>query len=422
LERRDSLTPPESLTSHGPAVQDYAWLCFTALMLFVFLLPFSSYVASLPLLQEEWGLTNTQAGAIFSAYLLGYAVSALLLIPLTDRFSSRNLLLAAGLVSVASHIAFPLLAQGVISAVALRLVAGIGLVGIYNIGMRVVAERFALRGRGLAVGGFVTAFYAGSSVSLAMTGALMAYLDWREAYIWMAVVSAVGMPLVVILLRSHGGKANSASSGRLDISVLRSPLIRLYILGYSLHAAELYVVRVWLPVFLAAALVTSGVEPQIAAVRAATVGGLALALGSVGPLIGGALSDRFGRPMSAAAIFALSSACSAAIGWMGGFPWPVLVGLTVVYGWAIAADSAIYSTAVTESAEPGKLGSTMAIHSFIGFMGGVIGPVVVGGVLDVAPQAVRWGVGFSFVALLGLAAIAGLMRVRRYSGRGAVSG
>ncbi len=44
---------------------DTAWLIQMSLMLFVLLLPTSSYVAALPFIQEEWGLNNTQAGGIY---------------------------------------------------------------------------------------------------------------------------------------------------------------------------------------------------------------------------------------------------------------------------------------------------------------------------------------------------------------------
>jgi MFS family permease len=194
--------------------------------------------------------------------------------------------------------------------------------------------------------------------------------------------------------------------------VLKNRATRIFILGYSLHAAELYIVRVWLPAFLVAVLVARGAGSAEAAVTAATVGGIALATGAAGPVIGGILSDRWGRAVSASAIFALSGAVSFVIGWLIGFPWPVVVGLTAIYGWAIAADSAIYSTAVTEVSEPSKLGSTLAVHSFLGFMGGVIGPIVVGGILDLSPESIKWGLAFSVTGALSIVAILSLMTVR----------
>ena len=89
---------------------DTAWLIQMSLMLFVLLLPTSSYVAALPFIQEEWGLNNTQAGGIYSAYLVGYVVSALLVVPLTDRFGPRHILIWSAVLSLVAHLAFPLMA------------------------------------------------------------------------------------------------------------------------------------------------------------------------------------------------------------------------------------------------------------------------------------------------------------------------
>ncbi|MDA0770655.1 MAG: hypothetical protein BZY79_03010 [SAR202 cluster bacterium Casp-Chloro-G4] len=403
---------PEIRWLGGIQARDAAWLLAMSSMLFVLLFPFSSYVAALPLIKEEWGLNNTQAGFIFSAYLAGFAVSALFVLPLTDRFSSKYILICFASISVVSHILFPIFADNLVTAVVLRVLAGLGLVGVYNPGMRVVAERFANNGRGMAVGTYVTFFYASNSVSLALTGVLMAHLEWRDAYMVMALLAALSVPMAYLLLRSHKAPEGGGSSGALDLSVLKNRATRIFILGYSLHAAELYIVRVWLPAFLVVVLVAKGVDSAEAAITAATVGGIALATAAAGPVVGGILSDRWGRAASASVIFALSGAVSFAIGWLIGFPWPVIIGLTALYGWAIAADSAIYSTAVTEVSEPSKLGSTLAVHSFLGFTGGVIGPIVVGAILDLSPEAIRWGLAFSVTGALSIVAIISLMTVR----------
>ena len=396
-------------------LRSLVWLLLMSTTLFVLLFPFSSYVAALPVIQDEWGLNNTQAGAIFSAYLAGFAVSALVVVPLTDRFGSRNIFVFSTTVSVAANVLFPLVANDAITASILRAIAGLGLVGVYNPGMRIVAERFADRGRGFAVGTFVTFFYASNSVSLTLTGLLMAWFEWRDAYLIMGAASGASVLLAYFLLRKHRSQSASGSSGRLDLSALRNKAARIYITGYSLHAAELYIVRVWLPALLAAALIARGSDESSAIVGAATIGGLAMASGAIGPVMGGAISDRWGRAASASVIFALSGVCSFAVGWMVGFPWALLVGVAIIYGWAIAADSAIYSTAVTEVAEPGCLGSTMAMHSFVGFMGGVIGPIIAGAILDMSPESLKWGLTFSATGLLAIAAILAMRGIWRVS-------
>jgi MFS family permease len=395
------------------APRDTAWLIKMSVMLFVLLLPISSYVAALPFIQEEWGLNNTQAGGIYSAYLTGYVVSALLVVPLTDRFGPRHILIWSAVLSLAAHLAFPLVAEDMVGAVALRAVAGVGLVGIYMPGLRLISERFSGIGRGTAIGLFVTAQYLGNSASLAITGALMASMEWRDAYMVVSAVAVAGLPMAYLLLRSHGSHDGGVSSGRLNLRALVNPPVRYLILGYSLHALQLFAVRVWLPAFLVAILVASGSDAARAAVTGATIGGLALVAGSVGPFMGGVISDRWGRATTASAIFALSGTCAWAIGWTAGLPFGLVVALCVVYGWAIAADSAIYSTGITEVSTPSNLGSTMALQASLGLVGGILGPILFGGVLDLAPEAQRWGVGFSSLGVVALVAIAGLQRLRQ---------
>ena len=373
-------------------------------MLMVALLPFSSYVAALPIIQSEWNISNASAGVIFSAYLAGYALSALLVLPLTDRLPTRPVFLTSALVSVAGNLLFPIVAFDPIVASALRFIAGIGLVGIYMPGLRIISQEFPDSGRGTAMGLYVTAFYTANAVSLLATGGLMNHLDWRTAYLALSLVSIVTIPMVLALVRSAHGP-DFGSGGRLRLDVLSDPRSRKYIIGYSLHAMELYAVRVWLPALLAAALVYRGADVERAAVTAATVGGIALGVGSVGPVMGGAVSDRFGRAASAAGIFILSGVCSLAIGWMIAAPWALVVLLACLLGWAISADSSIYSTALTETAPPGRLGSTMAVQAFLGFMGGTLGPVFIGGILDLFEGNLAWGLGFSGIAFLSVIAV-----------------
>ena len=275
-----------------------------SLMLSVLLLPFASYVAALPFIQDEWGINNTQAGVVFSAFQAGFAASALLVIPLTDRLSARHILVASAAACAVGNALFPLAAQDIVTGSLLRALAGAGLVGVYVPGLRVISERFADKGRGMAMGLFVTAFYAGNGVSLVATGWLLNRLDWQDAYLVLSLASFASLPLAWVLLRGQRPSLKAgSSSGRLDVSVLRNRPSRVYIFGYTMHAAELYIVRGWLPAFLTAVLVTRGMGHEQAVTTGAAVGGLALGLGALGPVMGGLVSDRLGRATSAAAIF-----------------------------------------------------------------------------------------------------------------------
>ena len=401
-----------TLRPEGFGRQDALWLVLMSLMLFILQLPISSYIAALSFIKEEWSLNNVQAGAVYSAYLGGAVASALFLVPLTDRLGAKRILLGSAFASVAAHLLFPLVAKSVLSAVVIRAIAGVGYLGVYTPGLRIVAGRFTDGGRGMAMGLFVTAQYAAHGGSLVITGALMSQLEWRDAYLVVSLLAMLSLPMAYFLLRSQAEDTPGKSKGRLDPRVLGNPAVRYLILGYSLHAMQLFAVRVWLPLFLTAVLLGRGIDSAQAAVTAATVGGLTLAVGSIGPVMGGIISDRWGRAASASAIFALSGACSWAIGWTGDLPWAIIIAISVVYGWAIAADSAIYQAGVIDVSNPDRLGSTMAMQASLALMVGAAGPIAFGAVLDLFPVDYEWGVAFSGVGVLAIVAVFGLRRLR----------
>lgn len=390
----------------GLPVGEWLWLAGVSLAMLLVLLPFGSYVAVLPNIRQEWMLTNAQAGAIYSAYLLGFALASLVVVPLTDRWPAHRVFTLASVASVVTNLLFPLLAHDFWSGVLFRFLGGWALVGVYVPGIRMVSYRFRHRGRGGAVGTFVSAFYAGTSASLALMGFLLPVLGWRGAYLTAAGLGGLAWVLALPLVGWGKEEAQERGQrGRLTLRALTQVGPLLIILAYAMHAWELYIARVWLPPFLAETLQKRGTAPEAAVARAATLSSLMLAAGAVAPLVGGTLSDRVGRSLGAASIFALSGCLSFVLGWLGGFPLPVLTAVGILYGFATAADSAIYSTAITEEAIPSILGSTMAFHTFLGFLAGVMAPVAAGQVLDTAPDGLRWG--FSF-GLGGVGALVGI--------------
>ena len=373
----------------------------------------NSYVAALPLVREEWGLTNTEAGALFSASLVGYAVAALFIVPLTDRLGTKHILLGAAVVSVVTHLLFPLVANDLPSGLLLRAAAGAGFAGAYVPGSRIIAERFGGRRRGAAIGLFTTAQYSANGASLAITGAIMAALEWRESYVIVALFSTAALPMAYLLLRASDKRPRAplvggARSGCAQKSghAVSDPGI--------LHSRATAYGRSSLVARFLAGRPGRAVREEVVSV-AATYAGLALAVGSVGPVMGGIISDGLGRATAASAILALSAACSWLIGWTGDLPLAVIVAIGVVYGWATAADSAIYLTGITETSNPAHLGSTLAVQAFLGLSGGALGPIVFGGVLDLAEETYRWGLAFSTLGAIALVAIAGLQRLRYLS-------
>jgi MFS family permease len=108
------------------------------------------------------------------------------------------------------------------------------------------------------------------------------------------------------------------------------------------------------------------------------------------------LTRRFGRRGVVITVMTSSALLAALLGFLTTLPIPLLVVICLIYGVTVTADSASITAGLVANAEAGARGATMAVHSFIGFSGAFIGPIVFGAVLDLAGGAgsVSWGLAF----------------------------
>src|SRR5256886_2242791 len=336
-------------------------------------------------MRTEWNASSAELGWVVSAYLLGYAAAVLVVLPLTDRIKPSRVIAIGALVTALANLGFAFAAHDVITASVLRVIAGFGLAGVYMPGVRLVAQSSDPARRGRAVGLYVAAFYLGGSLSFLATGLLLEPFGWRGAAMILGAGAVAALPMAGV--SSRGIPEATGERAHLDLRVLRNaPLVRT-ITAYVGHSWELFIVRAWLAAFLAAAFTLRGLSPTDASATASQWAALMLALGVPGVFLGGWASDRIGRVRSALLYALASGAISIGFGTLLFAPWPALIAVGAIYGAIIAADSAVYSTAVTELAPPGRVGSAQAIQAVAGFGIGSIGPVVAGATLDLGS---RW--------------------------------
>ena len=363
------------------------------------LLPSQVPAAALPLLRTEWSTSSAALGWVVSAYLLGYALAVLVVLPLTDRVPPSRVIAIGALVTALANLAFAFGAHDVLTASVLRVLSGFGLAGVYMPGVRLVAQDAEPARRGRAVGLYVAAFYLGGSLSFLATGLLLEPLGWRGVAAILGFIALLALPVAIASTR--GSPHVPGERAHLDLRVLRNaPLVRT-IAAYTGHSWELFIVRAWLAAFLAAAFTLRGLAPTEASATASQWAALMLALGVPGVFLGGWASDRVGRTKSALLYALASGAISIGFGTLLLAPWPALIAIGAIYGAIVAADSAVYSTAVTELAPPGRIGSAQAIQAVAGFGIGSIGPVVAGATLDLGSG---WIGPFLTAGIVGIAA------------------
>ncbi len=307
----------------------------------------------------------------------------------------------------------PVLAQGHVSALLLFGAAAVAVAGIYTPGIMLLAERFEPARRGRAVGWFLAASSLGYVLALLIGGAVVARAGWRTALLVLALGPLLCFLLSLVLFhRERSRRPASAAPRRLsfDADLSGNRPAQLMIWGYVFHSWELLGMWAWTPAFVAAALAVRGTSATEAAGLGASLAALFHIMGIVASAVGGTLSDRWGRTAVIAGMMLVSSACSFSFGWMLGGPLLLLVLVGSLYGFSALGDSSVYSTGITETVKPERLGSALAIRSLLGFGAGAISPLVFGRVLDIyggqgAPAA-GWGWAFG---VLGAGGVLGLL-------------
>ena len=357
--------------------------------------------AVLPQLRSAWLLSTGTAAWLTIAVQLGFVAGAVASagLNLADVITPRRLILIGAVGAALANLGL-VLANGAATAIPLRFMTGVFLAGVYPPALKAMATWFR-RGRGTALGIMVGALTLGSALPHLVNG--LGGFQWQAVIVATSGLTVAGGLLAELGFREGPFPFPAAPfDPRQTARVLSNRGFRLASIGYFGHMWELYAMWAWIGAFLADTLTLHDVGNvgELASLAAFAV----IGIGALGCWLGGVLGDRWGRTRTTALAMTISGTCALLIGALRDGPLGLLVVVALVWGFTVVADSAQFSTIVTEVVDQRYVGSAVTLQLAVGFVLTVITIWLIPVLRD------DFGWGWAFVVLvpgpiLGVAAV-----------------
>ena len=338
-----------------------------------------------------------QVGFVFGTLFISFT-------NLSDRINARTLFTVSSiLAAITNFLVVPLDSPDAL--IVTRFATGAFLGGVYPMGMKVLSGWY-VSGRGFAIGTLVGAVTLGSGTPHILMSVFSE--NWQMVIVVSSILAITGGVILKVFVGDGphdvvGAKFNP----RYLISALSQRGPRLALIGYLGHQWELYAMWAWIGSFMFYVLEERplfGDGIQLASV----ITFLVFAVGAVASSLAGAWSEKIGRTAVATIAMVISGCVALFVGFIP-VEWSLLIVIFVlIWGASVIADSAQFSTAITELSDPVYRGTMLTFQTGVGFALTAVSIWL----LPVVKDLSGWGWAFAILALGPVVGITAMLRLR----------
>jgi len=356
--------------------------------------------AVLPELKESLGLSQYAVSLVTSAVMLGFIAGTLVFafFSLADRFSPVKLFFISSLLGAVTNSAVVWFVTDGNSLFFFRFLTGFFIAGIYPVGMKIAADWYE-KGLGKALGFLLGALMLGTAFPHLLKNRQFE-LPW-ESVLYITSIIALAGAVMMVLFVGDGPFRKKSGGFRWDAfgKIFSSKKWRQAATGYFGHMWELYSFWGFVPLIIELYSKKNNQPLDISFWSF-----LVIAIGSIGSVAGGYLSQRIGSARVAAWCLFISGLCCFISPFSYSFPVFLFLTLLFIWGATVSPDSPQFSTLVAQYAPEELRGTALTIYNSIGFAITTISLYVI----DRVFHSPGFFGGENTFALLGLGAVIGL--------------
>ena len=357
-------------------------------------------------LEVEKSIDESSMAILTIAVQLGFVFGTLLIAVtnLSDLINARTLFAyAAVLAALANLLVIPF--DSTPALIAARFATGAFLGGVYPPAMKVISGWYT-KGRGFALGTMVGALTIGSGSPHLLTSVFSE--NWQAVIIGSSVLAISGGLILKFFVKDGPHEVRGAKfNPKYLIGAISQRGPRLALTGYLGHQWELYAMWAWIGSFM---LYIVG-EKSLIGDRldlASALTFLVFAVGAVASSCAGIWSEKIGRTAVTSIAMVISGGVAAFIGFIPPEMTVLIVILAMIWGASVIADSAQFSTAMTELSDPAYRGTMLTFQTGIGFALTAVSIWL----LPIVKDSSGWGWAFAMLALGPVVGTAAMLRLR----------